>query len=1318
MATGSNRDVQLNLSVNVADAQNIRKLQEDVQALANEGGSAAPKFQALSDEIGRLGVQANTLQSLGKLGEDIAQLAVAEGLAAKRAAELETSLADVSAKANEFKLAQEGAKQALMGAQAALSDQRQALAILKNETDDTGRKTDEYRVAVKKLNTEIIESKANVRQLGEAYKEVKGETALLVDGENKLVASNNRAQQAAREAAQALLEQTANLRDASNAAISNGLATKNLAESQATLVNALADSESSLRRLIQAQRDAADESARQQRESDRLAGIQLNSKRELLAAGQRQLAAERQGYAEMEAAQRRAAEVAQQTGAAIDNALRVVGVRGANAIQAEIEEVRRALDLLKSSGTLAGSELATAMGVGARRVKELERNLREANGALTLGDQAAKLFSSSIGQIGAGNIVANAVGYLVNKVSELGRAFVTANVEMESTRRGLTAIYGSSQTAATQIDFLRSTATAAGVSMGGITNSFVKFSAATQGSNLPLKVTNDLFVAVTRASSTLGLSTERTGLVLDALGQIASKGVVSLEELRQQLGDSLPGALSLSAKGLGITEAELIKLVTAGQLAANDFFPALTKGLQSLQGETDTLRTRFANLQNALLLAATSGGDAGWTDVLKGGLATLKVVAASVIIPISALGEILFATGKAAGVFAAAFAITRNPLEAFKASLDSAKISMTEADARLIALENSFFASSSAATASVAAIGNSTSALISNSVAAAQNAVSTAGAGTAAAGTGNAFVQMLVSVQKLTLGVEANILAAEKLQKAKEFEGKSLVQIAQLTGNATTIVDAATKASQANAEAATLVVKAREAEVAVTQMLIDKTVALAGGVSGLSNDQKKLIEELQVKLVVQQASVEKSQQERAELTAQATAAKIASQAYRDNSASVEVYRQSLALAQADLPLYEAAVVSANAQLLSQNRLFAEGKATLDSVRAAQVAVTDALQAQKDALIKAAASENLYRDAIEDRAKSQGLATQGASLALQKTLSLINLDIERNKVMAATARAQGDLSTATYYDIEAKSKQIKVIELKLKIQQLEINADITSLELKRSELSTTDPLLVQKQKEIDLRIEANKIKLIEAGMAKEQIVLIEAEITALRDGTSARAQSTIGIDSNTQSRQSNALAIDSQTSALEKQRSASSGKSSSNGSQDDGREAKLKGQGVTDGTGSFLLQEKRRQGTLSAGDLKVAEASLEAAKFNRKMYDENSLAYSQSGGQSTLTELNAAQTIYDQVRGLVQAANPTTRGSQSGTAFAASSPETTARGSQSVTASAASNPETNTSRTITINMGGTSSDINVASERDGEKLQNLLMQLVQAKRSSR
>ena len=85
----------------------------------------------------------------------------------------------------------------------------------------------------------------------------------------------------------------------------------------------------------------------------------------------------------------------------------------------------------------------------------------------------------------------------------------------------------------------------------------------------------------------MGMSADRVALALDALGQMASKGTVSMEELRQQLGDSLPGATAIAAKGLGLTTSELTKLVESGQLSTEQFFPAFRRGLEETFGSAE-----------------------------------------------------------------------------------------------------------------------------------------------------------------------------------------------------------------------------------------------------------------------------------------------------------------------------------------------------------------------------------------------------------------------------------------------------------------------------------------------------------------------------------------------------------------------------------------------------------------------------------------------------------------------------------------------------------------------------------------------------------
>lgn len=80
--------------------------------------------------------------------------------------------------------------------------------------------------------------------------------------------------------------------------------------------------------------------------------------------------------------------------------------------------------------------------------------------------------------------------------------------------------------------------------------------------------------------SNTGLDSQRLELAITAISQIASKGVVSMEELRGQLGESFPQALGLAADAMGLTRQQMIALVSSGQLMATDFLPAFAAELE------------------------------------------------------------------------------------------------------------------------------------------------------------------------------------------------------------------------------------------------------------------------------------------------------------------------------------------------------------------------------------------------------------------------------------------------------------------------------------------------------------------------------------------------------------------------------------------------------------------------------------------------------------------------------------------------------------------------------------------------------------------
>ena len=58
---------------------------------------------------------------------------------------------------------------------------------------------------------------------------------------------------------------------------------------------------------------------------------------------------------------------------------------------------------------------------------------------------------------------------------------------------------------------------------------------------------------------------------LTATAQVFSKGKVSAEELRQQIGERLPGAFTIFAKSIGLTPQELDKALEDGKVSLSDF---------------------------------------------------------------------------------------------------------------------------------------------------------------------------------------------------------------------------------------------------------------------------------------------------------------------------------------------------------------------------------------------------------------------------------------------------------------------------------------------------------------------------------------------------------------------------------------------------------------------------------------------------------------------------------------------------------------------------------------------------------------------------
>jgi tape measure domain-containing protein len=634
MVDSVNRDVKLSITTSANGTEKIAELKATIEALAREAGAGAPDLQKISAAVEQLGKQSAAIETVRKLDLALGDLVAVESAAATKSERLGAELTALTRTSQALASEQRVAAREVNTAANALELAKSQFKLLNIETDAATRRTEAFQNAQREIKLEIFESEKKVKDLGLSYRAISEGVKEADAAQKRLVKSISEANAELNQARTAVSAQNTAIASAKLAVTELGVAEKNLTDQQIQLSVAFIKTESAVKQQAAAFATAKANAAAQAAEAEKLAN-----------------------------AQRKVAEASEQSAKSISDAFSAVGTRSIATVNAEIEKVRAAMQTLKSTGALTGAELQQAFVKGESAISGLQREIRSLNGTMTITDRLAGAVSGSLSRIAVGNVIANGIGLITQKASEVAVEFVKTVAQAEQFQKALTAVYGSSALAASQFSFLKATANAAGVSVAGLEKDFVKYSAATKSANIPLETTNGLFAALTRGASALGASSEDVSGAINALGQIASKGTVSMEELRQQLGDRIPGALGIAAKGLGITEKQLIALVESGQLASRDFFPAFKAGLEGIRADADGLTNNWNRLLNAFRSTFQAVGDAGGLDILKGALSVLGVVIGGVVVALQSLFELFTLVAKGATALAIAFS---NPTEALK----------------------------------------------------------------------------------------------------------------------------------------------------------------------------------------------------------------------------------------------------------------------------------------------------------------------------------------------------------------------------------------------------------------------------------------------------------------------------------------------------------------------------------------------------------------------------------------------------------------------------------------------------------------------------
>lgn len=773
-----------------------------------------------------------------------------------------------------------------------------------------------------------------------------------------------------------------------------------------------------------------------------------------------------------EAQEKKTAEAA----AKIKDAFKDVGVKSVQELEAEIAKTKAAMETLAAESTATGTTLKGAFDAGNAKINALERDLRELNGTMTLGDKTAKLFAGSLGQIAAGNLVADGVGYLVQKVKDLGAEFVQAVIEGDKLRRGLNAIYGSTELATKQMDFLRQTAMESGVSMGGLTGEFVKFAAAMKSANIPLDQSNELFKAVTRASATLGLSADETSGALNALAQMASKGTVSMEELRQQLGDRLPGAMGLVAQGLGITEAQLNKLVETGNLAARDLFPALAQALNKLQGETDGVSNAWERFKGFLTLTAQTAGDAGWVQLLTGAIKLLGSAVGAVGIVLMGFYEALQLVIKAQVAF---WGVVTG--DSAKTAWEFLKKETDDSATRLRGLHDAYgqlldpqqqVNQGNLATGTSAASASAATQKLDDGlrrVADAHNlsAVAATLAGDATLQGADKIVPYNTRAAELIKSQQIATEGFQRQAKAAEDEGKQLVTLAQLTGDHSEVARANAQASQLQADALEKIAESQQTEV-------DLMLVQLAHLRDLAEKRGASKEQIEAETKAYVDKLAKAQPELEQMIAAAAAAK-------DEAFARSVQTQKLQDHSKEIAGY--------GQLIGTLK---DREAELTALQKDGWKVDDELKSVRQELGKATA---LYNDGVKDLIRNTEIDLKQTAASTAAKDAQAGARIKHLEVLLSEAKQQGLVNDVTKLENQIKTENIKILESRKLLIQAEIDAGLKIIDAKRAELTANTDENEAKRKLLDVE---EKLLL----SRKDSITSIDEQIKGLKNSTAA------------------------------------------------------------------------------------------------------------------------------------------------------------------------------------------------------------------------
>lgn len=297
--------------------------------------------------------------------------------------------------------------------------------------------------------------------------------------------------------------------------------------------------------------------------------------------------------------------------------------RDTRSMQSSLQRYLATLEAGSKDSRKYWESMADFKGVDKAALRPLLDQLDAYKAKANAAADASSAFKLSVGGFG---VAATALTAVSATAGVAAKAMFDASVSAERLRTMLD--FSTGGNSAREIEYLRGVTARLGLEFTSTAKAYGQFQAAAKGTALEGDKARAVFESVAKASAVMGLSADDTSGVLLALQQMLSKGTVSAEELRGQLGERLPGSFQVAARAMGVTTAELGKMLEQGQIVADDFLPKFGKALeQNLGGAAEKAANRLDAAVNRFDTAweklKQRAGDSGVSKAVAGELGAI-----------------------------------------------------------------------------------------------------------------------------------------------------------------------------------------------------------------------------------------------------------------------------------------------------------------------------------------------------------------------------------------------------------------------------------------------------------------------------------------------------------------------------------------------------------------------------------------------------------------------------------------------------------------------------------------------------------------------